>query len=425
MKLQNQSLKYLSLALFVIIGIWSVLFYSSMFREIKNSIDEELEHQKRLIIQNTLKDSVIVEKPEFDENLYTIKHIAESSALKAKDEYLDSDLLMQDADDLLPEPEPVRILSTVFKAKNNYYQLKIAQPILEENDLLKALLWNVIGLYFLLLLSLILINNLVLKRLWKPFYDFLSQLKEFKIQAATPLKTSNTNIKEFKDLETAVSEMNLHSLNAFNQQKEFIENASHELQTPLGMAINKLELLFESDELDDFQAQKLNETYKILKRLTKLNKSLLLLSKIENKQISNSENISINEVVEQIVKELEDYAVFKNIKIEVELNGELSKKMDKTHAHTLISNLLFNAIYHNKENGEINVSISRNQLTISNTGSLIALDESKIFNRFQKGNASANGTGLGLAIVKAITKLYQLDLTYSFKDKKHYFSINF
>lgn len=425
MKLLNQSIKYLAIALLFVVALWAIAFYFSMLNQIKDSIDEELEHQKRLIIRNTLSDTIIATKPDFDENLYTLERIDKQAALSAKDQYLDTEILMQDADDPIPELEPVRMLVTVFRVNNSYYHLKIVKPIIEQNDLIKALLWNVIGLYIILILSIIFINNFILKKLWQPFYTFLEQLKLYKIDDFKPLSKTKTNIQEFKDLQQTVDEMTQRSVNAYNRQKEFIENAAHELQTPIAIARNKIELLFEENNLTENQVQKLTETYQVLQRLTKLNKSLLLLSKIENKQIMEEQEINFNELVNKNIKELEEIASFKNIEIVVAEKDTLVREMDKSYAQILVANLLKNAIYHNIDNGKIKILIDTHQLSISNTGNEEKLDNDKIFNRFQKYNSSANSTGLGLAIVKAIATLYGFEIKYYYQDKNHYFQLNF
>lgn len=425
MKLLNQSIKYLAIALLFVVALWAIAFYFSMLNQIKDSIDEELEHQKRLIIRNTLSDAIIATKPDFDENLYTLERIDKRAALSAKDQYLDTEILMQDADDPIPELEPVRMLVTVFRANNSYYQLKIVNPIIEQNDLIKALLWNVIGLYIILILSIIFINNFILKKLWQPFYTFLEQLKLYKIDDSKPLSETKTNIQEFKDLQQTVDEMTQRSVNAYNRQKEFTENAAHELQTPIAIARNKIELLFEENNLTENQVQKLTETYQVLQRLTKLNKSLLLLSKIENIQIKEEQEINFNELVKQNIKELEEIALFKKVEIVVAEKDSLVRKMDKSYAQILVANLLKNAIYHNIENGKIEILIDTQQLSISNTGNEEKLDNDKIFNRFQKYNSFSNSTGLGLAIVKAIASIYRLEINYYFQDKKHCFQLKF
>ncbi|PVX49297.1 signal transduction histidine kinase [Balneicella halophila] len=425
MKLLNQSIKYLAIALLFVVALWAIAFYFSMLNQIKDSIDEELEHQKRLIIRNTLSDAIIATKPDFDENLYTLERINKRAAISAKDQYLDTEILMQDADDPIPELEPVRMLVTVFRANNSYYQLKIVNPIIEQNDLIKALLWNVIGLYIILILSIIFINNFILKKLWQPFYTFLEQLKLYKIDDSKPLSETKTNIQEFKDLQQTVDEMTQRSVNAYNRQKEFTENAAHELQTPIAIARNKIELLFEENNLTENQVQKLTETYQVLQRLTKLNKSLLLLSKIENIQIMEELEINFNELVKQNIKELEEIALFKKVEIVVAEKDSLVRKMDKSYAQILVANLLKNAIYHNIENGKIEILIDTQQLSISNTGNEEKLDNDKIFNRFQKYNSFSNSTGLGLAIVKAIASIYRLEINYYFQDKKHCFQLKF
>ncbi len=425
MKLLNHSIKYLSIALLLLVTLWSVIFYFSMLNEIKGTIDEELENRKRLIIQNILNDTDIVLKENFDENLYTIKKIEQESALLATDKYLDTKIYMQDADDIVPELEPVRMLITVFKSGNSFYQLKIANPIIEQNDLIAALLWNVVWLYIVLILSIIYINNFTLKRIWKPFYKLLDRLKTYKIDSLKPLFFSKTGIKEFNDLQQALYQMSEHSLKAYTLQKEFIANASHELQTPLAIASNKLELLFESDNLPEDKVASIAETYQILQRSISLNKSLLLLSKIENRQFSELKEINISEIVKQNIKELSDYAHYRGITISLHADYILIEKMDNIHANILISNLLKNAIIHNIENGAVEISIQNNSLIISNTGSTQPLDAEQVFNRFYKGTSSNKSTGLGLAIVKAITSLYNATVTYKFKGNMHYFEIKF
>lgn len=425
MKLLNQSLKYLSIAILIIVALWSVVFYYSMLHEIKDAADEELENQKRLIIQNTLTDSIIIDKKHFDESLYTIQKVGTNEALAAKDQYFDTTILMQDDDDENPEWEPVRMLTSVFKVENNYYQLNIANPIIEQNDMVKALFWNIVALYLLLILSIILINNIILKKLWMPFYKFLEQLKSYKIENAKPLAISDSNITEFNDLQVAVDQMNQYNLNAYNRQKEFIENVSHELQTPIAIAINKLELLFEDGQLQNHQSEMLAETHKILLRLTKLNKSLLLLSKIDNRQHSELTQVSINKLVYEIKDELDDYISSKNLTINSLKDEPLFKKMDNAHATIMILNILKNAIIHNIENGVIEISIEKNQLIVANTGIPKSLDQDKIFNRFHKGNTSQSNTGLGLSIIKAIANLYALQISYQYRDAKHFFIIKF
>ncbi|KDN55611.1 sensor histidine kinase [Flavobacterium seoulense] len=425
MKLLNQSLKHLSIYILIIVTVWAALFYVNMFNEIKSSTDEDLENYKRLIIRNAQTDPSILTKSNFDASFFTIRKINKQIALSAKDQYTDTVIFMQDADDKQPEPEPVRMLTTTFEINGNYYQLKVANSIVEEDDLIDELFWDVVWLYAILIASIILVNNMVLKKLWKPFYDFLNQLKSYHLGATQKLPEVKSDTKEFQDLQKAVNTLLQHSNLAFEQQKEFIGNASHELQTPLAIAISKLELLLEKSNLEQEQLEKIAEVFQIIERLVLLNKSLLLLSKIDNKQFFDNQNVQINPIVLQMVNELEDISSFKEIKISIIEKETLNVNIDATLANIIISNLLKNAIFHNIKNGSIEIEITKNTFKIFNTGKDEMLQSEKIFNRFQKSDSKTNGTGLGLAIVKAITDLYNFPIYYHFNNGKHSFEIHF
>lgn len=425
MKLLNQSIKYLSVSILTIVTVWAVVFYFNMLNEIKSSIDEGLENYKRLIIQNAQKDSTILTKNYFDESFFAIRLINKKQALSTKDKYLDTKLNMQDADDEAPEPEPVRMLITAFELDGNYYELKVANSMVEEDDLIKELLYDIVWLYISLIIGIIFINNLVLKKLWKPFYDFLNQLKKYRLGKTKKLPIIKTNTKEFTDLQNAVNSLLKHTTETYEQQKQFIGNASHELQTPLAVATNKLELLIEKGNLQSEQAENIAEVMSIIERLVRLNKSLLLITKIENKQFLDNPQILLNDIVQKNISDLEEMAIFKKVKITVNENAKLYIQMDASLANVIISNLLKNAIFHNVPNGDVFVEIAEKTIKISNTGDNEKLDENLLFSRFYKPDSKSKGTGLGLAIVKAISDLYGFKVSYFFNNTLHFFQIEF
>lgn len=423
MKLLNKSLIYLSVSLFFIIGIWSVVFYFNMLGEIKESVDEGLDNYKRQIVYQAQKDSTVLAKNNFDEGFFAIRKITQTQALSVKDRYIDTLLYMQDADDESPELEPVRLLTTAFENNGNYYELQIINSMVEEDDLVEELLREAFGLYLLLIAAVIIINNFVLKRLWKPFYSFLNQLKNYRIGSGKNFPEANTKTKEFTDLQNAVNILLQHNIETYEAQKQFIGNASHELQTPLAIATNKLELLIEKGNLQREQAENIAEVMSFIERLVRLNKSLLLLTKIENKQFLENKSVSFNEVVKQSANDLEEMAEFKNVKIAIEEKAELTTEMDISLANIIVSNLLRNAIFHNVSNGNVSVEISENTIKIINTGIENSLNAEKIFSRFYKSENDQNGTGLGLAIVKAICDLYNFSISYHFGNALHCFKI--
>lgn len=422
MKLLNKSLQYLSISIFLIVTIWSIIFYVNMLDEIHDSIDDGLENYKFLIIQKADDDSTVLKKNYFDESNYAIRKISEPIALAMKDRYVDTLMYMQDEDDL----EPVRILTTAFENHGHFYELKIINSMVEEDDLIEDLFWSVFWLYFILVASIIIINNIVLRKLWKPFYNFLSQVTSFRLGRSKELPDITTDVKEFNSLKNAVNTLLQHSLETYEQQKQFIENASHELQTPLAVATNKLELLLEKGSIEASEAESLAQILAIIERLVRLNKSLLLLTKIENKQFFDRQSISINRIVQQTVQDLEEFAEFKGVKIVVNEISDLNVQMDVALANIIVANLTKNAIFHNVPNGVVTIDISANAIEISNTGNAEALDAEKIFSRFYKSmDKESMGTGLGLAIVKAICGMYDFDVAYRFENDKHCFNVRF
>lgn len=411
--------------LLLIVSLWSVIFYFNMLDEIKGSVDEELENYKRQIVFKAEKDPTILQQKTFDEGFFSVNKISEEKALSFKDTYEDTEIYAQDADDEAPELEPVRILTTVFEQDGSFYELKIFNNMVEEDDLVKELLWDAAGLYVLLIFSILVINNLVLQRLWKPFYELLNELKNYRLGISKSFPKVETKTKEFSDLQDAVTTLLQYSEKSYEQQKEFIGDASHELQTPLAIAIGKLELLIEKENFTENQAEKIAEIMEIIDRLVRLNKSLLLLTKIENKQFFDNQEIKVNDIVQKNIEYLRDIAEFKEVEISFSENSELLVKADAALINIIVSNLLRNAIFHNIKSGKVEVQINAKKLIVKNTGIENSLHPEKIFTRFQKSEHHQSGSGLGLAIVQAIAELYDFSVSYDFKNGMHEFTVNF
>ncbi len=423
MKLANQTIIYLSLPILLIIGIWSTVFYFNILNEIKDSVDEGLENYKRQIIHKVNSDTSLLSKSNFDESFFSIIEIGEPYAITFKDRYIDTTMFMQDADDPTPEPEPTRMLTTVFNLNEKYYKLKIINSMVEEDDLIRELLMKATWLYLILVASIVFINNFILKKLWYPFYSLLHQLKNYRLGSNNNFPKVKTKTKEFKDLQSAVNILLSHNIENYEQQKQFIGNASHELQTPLAIAISKLELLIEKGQLENSQAESIGEIMTIIERLIRLNKSLLLLTKIENKQFLNNQNISLNEIFHQNISDLEELTTYKKIDIQLNESSSITINMDPSLANIVVSNLLRNAIFHNVKGGIIQIDISSTEITVRNSGIKKPLNTEKIFNRFHKSESGNSGSGLGLAIVKAIGVLYDFNTSYYFEKDLHNFKI--
>lgn len=421
MKLLNKSLLYLTGAFLVIIGIWSVVFFIDLKDEIRNSIDDGLENSKLLIIDKAQTDTSLLAQNEFGGNNFKIERIAGYANPKQKAIYKDTLMYRLNEKEL----EPVRILHTVFEQNSTFYRLSVISSLVEEDDLIEDAFWNLLWLFIILIFSIFIINNVVLRKVWNPFHEILFRLKTFDINKEENHISVQTQIKEFRELQAASNTLIKHSRETFVAQKQFTENASHEMQTPLAIAMNKMELLLESGELEFKEANSVAEVLQIIERLTKLNKALLLLAKIENKQYPNREKVDVNGLVAKYINDFQDFSIYKEIRVEFLENEPTEVFMDTLLANMLFSNLVKNALFHTKRQGEVKLIFRGSGLEICNTGALEPLDPSKIFNRFHKENADQGSSGLGLSICRAICDYYGFSLKYVFVEQRHCFKLNF
>jgi signal transduction histidine kinase len=211
----------------------------------------------------------------------------------------------------------------------------------------------------------------------------------------------------------------------FLQQKEFTENASHEMQTPLAVVKANLSLLFQSPNLKEEEMNQLQSIENTIKKLTALNKALILLSKIENHQFNESVAVDFNDKIKSIIKHNQELLDSKNIVLEIQFDNELIIPFNTTLADVLITNLLQNAIRHNIIGGRIHILIKDQSVIISNSGEPLSVREDELFVRFKKNDASKDSLGLGLSIVNSIASLYNIKVSYLYLSNKHTFTLNF
>ena len=421
MKLLNQSVKYLSISILLIIGVWGTVLFFNIADEVKENVDEGLENYKRQIIFKAKQDTSFIRQVNLNESFYSIQKLPPNQIYSGLNVFSDTLIKVQDADDVAPRLAPVRMLTTTFTDRQDNYELKILNPMIENEDLIERLFANMVFLYVSLIFAIVLINNIVLRRVWKPFYGLLNQIKNFRLGKRNEIPEMQTKTKEFLDLQMAIDTLLNQNIRIYEQQKTFIGNAAHELQTPLAISVNKLELLLEQGDLSDQQATELVKIMGIIERLTRLNKSLLLLSKIENRQFIEEKEIEFNHLIKLELESLSDIIDFKKITVKVIEKGRFLKNMNPSLAHILISNLLRNALFHNTHKGKITIEINKKQLSIANSGVDHALDADLIYKSFYKESSKNENTGLGLSIVKAIIDISKLSISYNYKKGFHTF----
>jgi signal transduction histidine kinase len=230
-----------------------------------------------------------------------------------------------------------------------------------------------------------------------------------------------SKVDEFNELNTSVIKMADRVTNEFNSLKSFTENASHEMQTPLAVINSKLDLLIQHS--NESQAEQLQAIYDSVSRLNKLNRTLLLLTKIDNRLYPMAEEITIKKLLEQKLQQLEDLIQSREITVTTHLEN-VSLHMNYDLADILLNNLLNNAIKHNIKGGTIECTLSNDHLFITNTGLANSFDDADIFERFQKG-AHSDGTGLGLAVVKQICVASNFSISYKYEFNLHHIQLYF
>ena len=310
--------------------------------------------------------------------------------------------------------------SNVIKVNGAYYSVKLREASVESEDLAAS----IAAVIFSLLLAAFAISYYITKRLnkttWNVFENNLKEIENFDFRRNTGLQLQTSGIEEFDRLNMVVNNLTAKLKKDFISLKEFTENASHEIQTPLAIASLNLEEILQQ-ELTEEPFSKVVTAIHALKRLSLLNQNLLLLAKIENNQFTTSEFIILNDLVKRKIDEFEPIFNEKNIKVSFTSQSDFKVKMNVQLADILINNLFSNAVNHNIENGLIEISIKEDAFRICNTGMPNQLDNEDIFQRFIKGNSKSHG--LGLAIVKQICSTHFLEIKYV-KNELHCFTIS-
>jgi signal transduction histidine kinase len=278
----------------------------------------------------------------------------------------------------------------------------------------------VIGLLLLILFGA---SRLLFRKTWKSFYDTLQSIRQFNLSSKEYSGSGPSNIDEFRDLDAAVRVMTGKIVKDYETLKTFADNASHEMHTPLAVINSKLDLLIQGQNLDETQVKQLQDMYDGVRRLTKLNQSLLLLSKIENNQFAVIKPVGIKDLIEEKLLQLEDLIRAKQLDVQTDMQAA-EIPLNEYLVEILLNNLLSNAIRHNEPKGIIRVGLRRHRLEISNTGPLLEFEASEIFERFRKGDRS-EGNGLGLAIVKQICDTHAFRISYNHLGGLHHFIIDF
>lgn len=316
-----------------------------------------------------------------------------------------------------------RQLAFSMPLNGGLYTVVVAKPLEGLHHVYRALLMVSICTVLVIIITIILINKLVLSRLWRPFYETINAIRNFKLGGTASILFPATSIEEFGFMNRSLRDATEKAEKDYLLLKEFTENASHELQTPLSIIRAKLDLLIQDDELSQRQSEITRSAYGAVKKLSRLNQSMLLLAKIENKQFRNTEEIQLKERLEEKLEQFQELWQSRGIRVESRI-GEASIKANPELVDVLLNNLLSNASNHNIPCGSIDIMLHSNQLIICNAGHPEPLDAGRLYQRFYKVAQYSSRNGLGLSIVKQICDVSSITPSYSFAENKHFFTLD-
>lgn len=416
--LHKSSRAYLLYAVLLLMVSAPVFYYATKKLYIKEADDTLMLHKKEFLQFNiaTLKQTDVPVWNRFNRNVKI-----ERSSIVSKDSLFFNNYY----DTLDKEVEPYRVLNFPVTIENVPYVYSERINLVETADLIKNIAFLFFAVISILLVGLFIITKKLSVNLWKPFYETLNRIENFEIDKTQSPVFSETSIEEFTRLNTSIQKLIQKNILIYNSQKEFIENAAHELQTPLAVFQAKIDILIQRDDVNEEQAVLLGSLNDNIFRLNRLNKNLLLLSKIEHNNYSSRESILLTDYIQKNIAFFTEQANAKSISIKMESHQDFQIKSNPVLTEILVNNLFLNAVKHNIKNGQITITLNSNKLVFTNSGQIQPLNTNKLFNRFSKANPSEQGTGLGLSIIKKICEVNNWTVVYNYENKLHSFSILF
>ncbi|MCX3263327.1 sensor histidine kinase [Pedobacter agri] len=384
-----------------------------------------------LILTNKLDKDLAVEEEEIRQYTHTYQKLPLPAS------YIDQQLSFTQAPDSLAgfrefsyvgylnpkdnEEEPGRRLVTTVNLKGKTILITITKSRVESEDLVRVIFLITLAVTLILLISLFVINRFLLNRLWQPFYNILKKMKSFEVSKMETITAEPTKIDEFIELNSSVNAMASRVRQDYKELKTFTDNASHEMMTPLAVINSKLDSLLQTEAFTAQQGAILEDIYQATGKLSRLHQSLLLLAKIENNLIADTQDVDFKLLVELKLRQFQELFEQGGLSLELDLENK-TVHMSRYLADISLNNLFSNAVRHNIKGGKIVIKLSEAALVISNSGKGFELRD-HLFDRFSKSSES-EGMGLGLAITKQICNLYGYEISYD-HDEMHTFSILF
>jgi signal transduction histidine kinase len=420
MKLLHRTVRSYLLYSALVLLVAIPLFYFIIQALCLQDVDEALQYRKsHLVLQLKEHPALLDRLPWHDLNNEMIIYPAVTRPAEEKK------VTLQRYSNLRGAEEPFRELHSFISISGKVYPVVLRISLIGIEDLIQGIVLTAILLMILTLGGLLWINRLQSKRIWRPFYQALAELRRFNVDKMPQLSFTPTLISEFQDLQQVIRQLTGRTYHTYLQQKEFTENAAHEMQTPLAAFQARLEMLMQDETLSGEQADQIQALADTVQRISRLNKGLLLLARIENKQFSKTENIDLVAVLSKIVSSMDIRLQLKRLTLS-ETCSPCLVRSDPALMDILLSNLVSNAIHYAPEGSCISILTSKDSVEIANAGDPLPFAEEKLFNRFQRGDrADSSGNGLGLAIVRQICDSCHFSIRYQYDGDRHHFKVDF
>lgn len=396
--------------------ISSVAYYFILHHVLLRQVDKDLRIEQQEIIHHIKADGTLPETSNYKDQQIEFQP---TTLTHFKEKFSTQSVYNKKED----EQEPFRRIDFLVTQNGQNYIATVKKSEQETEDIIRLILMITFLVIAILLLVLFITNRFLLSKLWKPFNHTLEQLKQFNLFSKNEITLQTTNIDEFKELNSTAITLTQKVKNDYESLKSFTGNASHEIQTPLAIIKNKIELLSQSEHLEESQSNIMQSLNDAASRLSRLNQSLLLLTKIENRQFDDKEKINFSSVLEKCIENFQEPAELKGITIEKNIEKNISVQMNDSLADILLSNIILNAIKHNFPGGRIGINLNENALVVSNSGDEPRVKPTELFERFKKESTSPESLGLGLSIVKTICDTYGFAISYRYEAGIHVVSV--
>jgi len=409
----NRSLLPAFILLFASAGLASYFFTRKVLQD---EVDETLNRTHTRIITFINTNQALPAVKTFDD----LKVNAEKTVIPLQKPVLESSKVY------IPEQSEnhlARKLIFTIWLKNELYKITVSTPLEGTKTMTKTIVFIFSFTIFFIFICVALTGRAVLIKLWQPFYDSLQQVRNYSINEGRPLQLPHTEIEEFRVMNDNFKMAADNAAKEYRVLKEFTENASHEIQTPLAIIRSKLDLLVQHESLSENQSELFEEAYGALTKLSKLNQSLLLLAKIENNQFDNKTTIDLSEKIGNKIIQFQELWHSNHIEYRADINPA-DIPADPELIEILLNNVLSNATRHNVPDGAIDIMLTQKQLLVTNTGLAEALENDKLFTRFYKASVNNEHNGLGLSIIKQICEVTGITPVYSYREGYHTFAFS-